>query len=135
VNPANNHKHKQRELKDYKPSSMTYWKENRKKKEMDNHGVPPTKRFVFDLEDNLRHEDSNDENSNDEVWSAVVGWEIIPTPLGEINALYRIDGSTKHFTTLCQILHMVDRQDLVTLYGLVVQYYENHHVAGTGLIF
>nr|GEU92713.1 hypothetical protein [Tanacetum cinerariifolium] len=32
------------------------------------------------------------------------------------------------------ILHMVDRQDLVKLYGLVVKYYENHHVAGTGLI-
>nr|GFC02663.1 hypothetical protein [Tanacetum cinerariifolium] len=25
--------------------------------------------------------------------------------------------------------------DLVTLYGLVVKYYENHHVAGAGLIF
>nr|GEU36970.1 putative ribonuclease H-like domain-containing protein [Tanacetum cinerariifolium] len=31
------------------------------------------------------------EDSDDEVWSAVVGWEVIPTPLGEINALYRID--------------------------------------------
>nr|GEV85352.1 ribonuclease H-like domain-containing protein [Tanacetum cinerariifolium] len=47
------------------------------------------------------------------LWSALVGWEVIPTPLGDINALYRIDRSTKHFTTLRQILHMVDRQDLV----------------------
>nr|GEX04019.1 putative ribonuclease H-like domain-containing protein [Tanacetum cinerariifolium] len=39
--------------------------------------------------------------------------EVTPTPLGDINSLYRIDGSTKHFTTLRQILHMVDRQDLV----------------------
>nr|GEV67526.1 hypothetical protein [Tanacetum cinerariifolium] len=66
------------------------------------------------------NEDSDDENSDDEIWSAVVGWEVLPTPLGEINALYRIDGSTKHFTTLRQILHIVDRQDLVKLYGLVV---------------
>nr|GEY36527.1 hypothetical protein [Tanacetum cinerariifolium] len=29
---------------------------------------------------------------------------------------------------------MVDRQDLLTLYGLVVKYYENHPVAGAGLI-
>nr|GFC01746.1 hypothetical protein [Tanacetum cinerariifolium] len=36
-------------------------------------------------------EDSDDEDSVDEVWSVVVGWEILPTPLGEINALYRID--------------------------------------------
>nr|GFA03762.1 hypothetical protein [Tanacetum cinerariifolium] len=55
-------------------------------------------------------EDSNDEASP--VWSALVGWEVIPTPMGDINALYRIDGSTKHFTTLRQILHMVDRHDL-----------------------
>nr|GEV96349.1 xylulose kinase-1 [Tanacetum cinerariifolium] len=65
------------------------------------------------------------------LWPALVGWEVISTPLGDINALYRIDQSTKHFTTLRQILHMVDRQDLVKLYGLVVQYYENHTVSET----
>nr|GEY83285.1 synaptobrevin, longin-like domain protein [Tanacetum cinerariifolium] len=68
------------------------------------------------------------------VWSALVGWEVISTHLRDINALYRINQSTKHFTTLRQILHMVDRQDLVKLYGLVVQYYETHPVAGAGLI-
>nr|GEV45209.1 putative ribonuclease H-like domain-containing protein [Tanacetum cinerariifolium] len=72
------------------------------------------------------NEDSDDEDSVNEVWFAVVGWEILFTPLGDINALYRIDGSTKHFSTLRQILHMVDRQDLMKLYGLVVQYYEHH---------
>nr|GEV96384.1 hypothetical protein [Tanacetum cinerariifolium] len=75
------------------------------------------------------------EDSNDKVtpaWSAVVGWEVLPTPLGEINALYHIDGSTKHFTTLRQILHMVDRQDLVKLYGLVRLYtLSNVHVLET----
>nr|GEY94653.1 hypothetical protein [Tanacetum cinerariifolium] len=75
------------------------------------------------------------EDSDDEVWSAVVGWEVFPTPLGTINALYRIDGSTKHFATLRQILHMVDQQDLMKLYGLVVQYYETHPVAGAGMLF
>nr|GEU62373.1 hypothetical protein [Tanacetum cinerariifolium] len=76
-------------------------------------------------------EDSNDEAP---VWSTLFGWEVISTPLGDINALYRINQSTKHFTTLRQILHMVDIQDLVKLYGLVFQYYENHPVAGAGLI-
>nr|GEV29343.1 JmjC domain-containing protein [Tanacetum cinerariifolium] len=68
------------------------------------------------------------------LWSALVGWEVIPTPLGDINAIYRIDRSTAYFTTLREILHMVDRQDLLTLYGLVVKYYANHPVAGAGLI-
>nr|GEW41404.1 hypothetical protein [Tanacetum cinerariifolium] len=48
---------------------------------------------------------SND--SEDEaplLWSALVGWEVITTPLGDINALYRIDWSTAHFTTLRDIL-------------------------------
>nr|GEV42583.1 hypothetical protein [Tanacetum cinerariifolium] len=79
----------------------------------------------------------SDEDFDDEapfLWSALVGWEVITTPLGDINALYRVDRSTKHFTTLRQILHMVDRQDLVRLYGLVVKYYETHPVAGAVLI-
>nr|GEW32329.1 xylulose kinase-1 [Tanacetum cinerariifolium] len=46
-------------------------------------------------------EDSDDEAPP--VWSALVGWEVIPTPL-------------------------------VKLYGLVVQYYKTHHVAGVGLL-
>nr|GEX65287.1 synaptobrevin, longin-like domain protein [Tanacetum cinerariifolium] len=80
------------------------------------------------------NEDSGDKDSDDEVWSAVVGWEVLPTNLGAINALYHIDGSTKHFATLRQILHMVDRQDLLKLYGLVVQYYETHPITGAGLL-
>ncbi|GJS65681.1 hypothetical protein Tco_0680245 [Tanacetum coccineum] len=68
------------------------------------------------------------------LWSALAGWEVISTPLGEINALYRSNQSTKHFTTLREILHMVDRQDLLKLYGMVVTYYENHLVAGAGLM-
>nr|GFD07002.1 hypothetical protein [Tanacetum cinerariifolium] len=63
-------------------------------------------------------EDSDDEAPP--VWSALVGWEVIPTPLGDIHALYRMHQSTKHFTTPRQILYMVDRHDLVKLYGLVV---------------
>nr|GEX99701.1 hypothetical protein [Tanacetum cinerariifolium] len=39
----------------------------------------------------LVNEDSDDEDSVDEVWFAFVGWEILSTPLGDINALYRID--------------------------------------------
>nr|GEV22338.1 hypothetical protein [Tanacetum cinerariifolium] len=78
-------------------------------------------------------EDSDDEEYVDEVWSAVVGWELISTLLGEVNALYRIDGTTKHFTTLRQILHLVDCQDLMRLYGLVVQHYEHHPAVGSEL--
>nr|GEW79845.1 ribonuclease H-like domain, reverse transcriptase, RNA-dependent DNA polymerase [Tanacetum cinerariifolium] len=81
----------------------------------------------------VSNEDSKDKAPL--LWSALVGWEVITTPLRDINALYRMDRSTTHFTTLKEILYMVDRLDLMTLYGFVVKYYENHPVAGAGLIW
>nr|GEU30621.1 DNA helicase [Tanacetum cinerariifolium] len=56
-------------------------------------------KFVID-------EDSDDEDSIDEVWSGVVGWEVLSTPLGEINALYRIDRVIFKF---CLILRQGER--------------------------
>ncbi|GJZ98569.1 hypothetical protein Tco_0671022 [Tanacetum coccineum] len=58
----------------------------------------------------------SDEDSEDEapiLWSAFAGWEVISTPLGEINALYMMDQTTKHFTTIREILHMGDLQVLM----------------------
>ncbi|GKD41952.1 hypothetical protein Tco_1266597 [Tanacetum coccineum] len=95
------------------------------------------KELDLDADDTTFIKVVSDEDSTDEapiLWSALAGWEVISTPLGEINALYRLDQSTKHFTTLKEILHMVDRQDLLKLYGMVVTYYENHVVAGAGLM-
>ncbi|GJZ11576.1 hypothetical protein Tco_0546335 [Tanacetum coccineum] len=52
----------------------------------------------------------------------------------KFNALYTMDQSTKHFTTLREILHMVDRHDILKLYGLVSSYYENQPVDGARII-
>ncbi|GJY80662.1 hypothetical protein Tco_0493413 [Tanacetum coccineum] len=98
------------------------------------------KELDLDADDKTFIKVVSDEDSTDEapiLWSALAGWEVISTPLGEINALYRSDQSTKtmyNFTHLREILHMVDRQDLLKLYGMVVKYYKNHLVAGAGLI-
>ncbi|GJR63709.1 ribonuclease H-like domain-containing protein, partial [Tanacetum coccineum] len=79
--------------------------------------------------------DSGSESDSDLVpWAAIAAWEVLSTPLGEINALYRIDGVTKHFTTLREILHMVDRQDLMKLYGIVDKFYQTTVATGVGLI-
>ncbi|GJW98859.1 hypothetical protein Tco_0180667 [Tanacetum coccineum] len=67
-------------------------------------------------------------------WSAFTTWEVVPTPLGDINALYMMDRSSKYFTHLREILHLVDRQDLLKLYGMVVKYYEDHPLAGAGMM-
>ncbi|GJR03930.1 hypothetical protein Tco_0526914 [Tanacetum coccineum] len=38
---------------------------------------------------------------------AVVDWELLPTGLGSINAIYRLDNSRKYFTSLREILHLI----------------------------
>nr|GEW85747.1 uncharacterized mitochondrial protein AtMg00810-like [Tanacetum cinerariifolium] len=46
-------------------------------------------------------------------------WEMVPSPLGSIHAYYDIEGHTKHFTSLCKLLHMVEKNDLRKLLGVV----------------
>ena len=65
----------------------------------------------------------------------IVKWELLdsPTGQGQVNVLHRQDGSTKEFTFLSQVLHMVDRQDILSLYGWVVTYYKSHQPEGIGM--
>lgn len=52
---------------------------------------------------------------------------------GHLNTICRIDKSSMKFTFLQEILHLVDKQDLVTLYNLVTTYYATHTPEGAGL--
>ncbi|GJZ02767.1 hypothetical protein Tco_0520728 [Tanacetum coccineum] len=65
---------------------------------------------------------------------AVVDWELLPTGLGSINVFYRLDNSRKYFTSLREILHLVTRADLMTLYGRVMTFYQDKKAAGVGLV-
>ncbi|GJV18411.1 hypothetical protein Tco_1367431 [Tanacetum coccineum] len=67
-------------------------------------------------------------------WHAFAVWEVVTTGLGDINALYFTDKSAKYFTHLREVLHLLDRQDLSKLFGMVVKYYEDHPLAGSGMI-
>ncbi|GJX83081.1 hypothetical protein Tco_0332562 [Tanacetum coccineum] len=81
--------------------------------------------------------DSDDSDADDDppiFWPAFAAWEVVPTGLGVVNALYFMDKSSKYFTHLREILHLVDRKDLFKLYGMVVPYYEEHPLAGSGMI-
>ncbi|GKB04681.1 hypothetical protein Tco_0832876, partial [Tanacetum coccineum] len=53
---------------------------------------------------------------------AVVNWELLPTRLGSINAIYRLDNSRKYFTSLREILH------------LVMTFYQDKKAEGVGLV-
>ncbi|GJX94899.1 putative ribonuclease H-like domain-containing protein [Tanacetum coccineum] len=65
---------------------------------------------------------------------AVVDWEVLSTGLGLINAFNRKDNSRKCFTSLREILHMVTRADLMTIYGRVMTFYQDNQPDGVGLV-
>ncbi|GJX37648.1 putative ribonuclease H-like domain-containing protein [Tanacetum coccineum] len=62
----------------------------------------------------LLNDDSDDTDDSDPLffWHAFAAWEVVPTGLGNVNALYFTDKSSKYFTHLREILHLLDRQDL-----------------------
>ncbi|GJX13823.1 hypothetical protein Tco_0205581 [Tanacetum coccineum] len=64
----------------------------------------------------------------------VVDWELLPTGLGWINVIYRKDNSHKCFTNLREILYLVTRDDLMTIYGRVMTFYQDKKAAGIGLV-
>ncbi|GKE68217.1 hypothetical protein Tco_1526289, partial [Tanacetum coccineum] len=64
----------------------------------------------------------------------VVDWELLPTGLGSINVFYRKDNSRKCFTSLWEILHLVTRTDLMTIYGRLMTFYQDNQAAGVGLV-
>ncbi|GJY01162.1 hypothetical protein Tco_0359314, partial [Tanacetum coccineum] len=76
-------------------------------------------------------DDSDDDDDPPIFWPAFAAWEVVPTGLGDVNALYFMDKSSKYFTHLREILHLVDRKDLFKLYGMVVPYYEEHPLASS----
>ncbi|GJU76115.1 hypothetical protein Tco_1273185 [Tanacetum coccineum] len=79
-------------------------------------------------------EDSSSDDDTSVNLYAVVDWELLPTGLGWINVIYRKDNSWKCFTSLREILHLVSRANLMTIYGRVVTYYQDKPAEGVGLV-
>ncbi|GJX18041.1 synaptobrevin, longin-like domain protein [Tanacetum coccineum] len=79
-------------------------------------------------------EDSASDDDTPVNFFAVVDWELLPTGLGSINAFYRKDNSRKCFTSLREILHLVTRAELMTIYGRVMTFYQDKQAAGVGLV-
>ncbi|GJW51292.1 hypothetical protein Tco_0092643 [Tanacetum coccineum] len=92
----------------------------------------PDTSFITVLSDDVS--DASDDDTDPLFWHIFAAWEVIPTGLGDVNALYFTDKTSKYFTHLREILHLIDRQDLSKLYGMVVKHYEVNPLAGNGLI-
>nr|GEX47265.1 ribosome-inactivating protein [Tanacetum cinerariifolium] len=66
-------------------------------------------------------DDSDEDDTPHPIITGVhlLGWQVVPSGLGTIHTLLCYGGIRKTFTTLREILHMVDRQTLIRLYGFV----------------
>nr|GEY66968.1 UBN2 domain-containing protein [Tanacetum cinerariifolium] len=79
----------------------------------------------------------SDSGSNDDPlpYAPYVGWEMVPSPLGSVHAYYDMAGHTKHFTTLRELLHMVEKIDLQKLLGAVDNLYQREDPNTFALLF
>nr|GEZ96627.1 xylulose kinase-1 [Tanacetum cinerariifolium] len=68
-----------------------------------------------------------DSDSDDDPlpYAPYASWEMVPSPLGSVHAYHNMAGHTKHFTTLREILHMVERTDLQRLLSAVDALYQS----------
>nr|GEY59245.1 hypothetical protein [Tanacetum cinerariifolium] len=68
-----------------------------------------------------------DSDSDDEPlpYAPYASWEMVPSPLGSVHAYHNMAGHTKHFTTLREILHMVEQTDLQRLLSAVDALYQS----------
>nr|GEU89291.1 hypothetical protein [Tanacetum cinerariifolium] len=66
--------------------------------------------LIVDIADDALIKFDSDSGSDDNPlpYAPYAGWEIVPSPLGSVHAYYDMAGHTKHFTSLCKLLHMGD---------------------------
>nr|GEY50302.1 JmjC domain-containing protein [Tanacetum cinerariifolium] len=100
------------------PSSLRHRRKNIAKKR-----VTP----IVDMADAAMIKFDSDSDSDDDPlpYAPYAGWEMVPSPLGSVHAYHNMAGHTKHFTTLCENLHMVERTDLQRLLGAMDALYQS----------
>nr|GEW77475.1 putative ribonuclease H-like domain-containing protein [Tanacetum cinerariifolium] len=79
-------------------------------------------------------DDSSESDDDPSPYAPYAGWEMVPTPFGSIHAYYDMEEHTKHFTSLHELLHMVEKNDLRRLLGDVDKFYQKQAPETFGLI-
>nr|GFB17638.1 hypothetical protein [Tanacetum cinerariifolium] len=79
----------------------------------------------------------SDSGSDDDPlpYTPYAGWKMVPSPLGSVHAYHDMAGYTKHFTTLRELLHMVEKTDLQKLLGAVDKLYQQEDPNTFALLF
>nr|GEV67605.1 protein FAR1-related sequence 5-like [Tanacetum cinerariifolium] len=79
--------------------------------------VEPMVTPIVDVADAAMIKFDSDSDDDPLPYGPYAGWEMVHSPLGSVHAYHNMAGHTKHFTTLREILHMVERTDLQQLLG------------------
>nr|GEY02733.1 hypothetical protein [Tanacetum cinerariifolium] len=81
--------------------------------------------LIVDMADVAMIKFDSDSDSDDDPlpYAPYASWEMVPSLLGSIHAYHDIAGHTKHITTLCELLYMVEKTDLQKLLGAVDELY------------
>nr|GEU41690.1 ribonuclease H-like domain-containing protein [Tanacetum cinerariifolium] len=81
---------------------------------------------IVDIADAALIKFDSDNGSDDDPlpYAPYAGWKMVHSPLGSIHAYYDMAGHTKHFTSLRELLHMVEKTDLQKLLGAVDNLYQ-----------
>nr|GFA97666.1 JmjC domain-containing protein [Tanacetum cinerariifolium] len=72
----------------------------------------------------IKFDSASDSDDDPLPYALYAGWGMVPSPLGFIHAYYDMEGHTKHFTSLHELLHIVDKNDLRRLLGTVDDLYQ-----------
>nr|GEV87133.1 putative ribonuclease H-like domain-containing protein [Tanacetum cinerariifolium] len=72
---------------------------------------------IVDIADDalIKFDSASDSNDDPLPYAPYAGWEMVPSPLGSIHAYYDMEGHTKHFISIRELLHMVEKNDLQRL--------------------
>nr|GEY35435.1 hypothetical protein [Tanacetum cinerariifolium] len=93
--------------------------------------------LILDVADAAMIKFDSDSDSDDDPlpYAPYAGWEMVPSHFGSVHAYHNMAGHTKHFTTLRDILHMVERTDLQRLLGAVDALYQSDEPDTFALLF
>nr|GEU57001.1 aminoacyl-tRNA synthetase, class 1a, anticodon-binding [Tanacetum cinerariifolium] len=91
---------------------------------------------IVDIADAALIKFDRDSGSDDDPlpYAPYAGWKMVPSPLGSVHAYTDMAGYTKHFTSLRELLHMVENIDLQKLLCDVDNVYQREDPDTFGLL-
>nr|GFB00313.1 hypothetical protein [Tanacetum cinerariifolium] len=114
-------------------AASTHSSSRRRRKHIAKKRVAP----IVDIADAALIKFDSDSGSDDDPlpYAPYAGWKMGPSPLGFVHAYSDMARHTKHFTSLRELLHTVERTDLQKLLGTIDNLYQRENPDTDALLF